>query len=64
MAVVEEAGRRLSRPDRRAIRKRLVLLDSDRIETDREAGRDARATAAKWGLEVVLMMPKLEGLLF
>ncbi len=64
VAVVEEAGRRLSRhPDRRAIRQRLVLLDSDRIETDRKAGRDARATAARWGLEVVLMTPKLEGLL-
>ena len=64
VAVVDEAGRRLSRhPDRRAIRQRLVLLDSDRIETDRKAGRDARATASTWGLEVVLMMPKLEGLL-
>ncbi len=63
-AVVDEAGRRLSRhTDRRSIRKRLVLLDSDRIETDRMAGRDARATASKWGLEVVLMIPKLEGLL-
>lgn len=64
VAVIEEAGRRLNRhPDRRAIKRRLALLDSDRIETDRKAGRDARATAAKWGLEVVLMKPKLEGLL-
>ena len=65
-AVVEEAGRRLKRhPDSRAISKRLglVLLDSDRIETDRAAGRDARATASKWRLEVLLMTPNLEGLL-
>ena len=64
VAVVEEAGRRLKRhPDFRVISKRLVLLDSDRIETDRAAGRDARATATKWRLEVVLMTPNLEALL-
>ncbi len=64
VSVVEEAGRRLMRHhDRRAIRTRLVLLDSDRLEADRLAGRDARATASKWRLEVLLMEPKLEGLL-
>jgi len=41
----------------------LVLLDSDRIEADQAAGRDAWAAASKWGLEVRLMTPNLEGLL-
>ncbi|MYE34900.1 MAG: hypothetical protein F4X23_08615 [Gemmatimonadales bacterium] len=41
----------------------MVLLDSDRIETDLMVGRDARSTASKWGLEIVLLVPKLEGLL-
>lgn len=64
VAVVDETGRRLKRnPDRRSISERLVLLDSDRIEADRAAGRDARVTASKWGLEVLLMIPNLEGLL-
>ena len=64
VAVVEEAGRRLKRhPDPRAISKRLELLDADRIEADRAAGRDARAAASKWRLEIVLMTPNLEGLL-
>ena len=64
VAVVDETGRRLKRhPDPRSISERLVLLDSDRIEADRTAGRDARATASKWGLEIVLMVPNLEGLL-
>jgi len=63
VAVVEEAGRRLNRhPDPRAISRRLVLLDSDRIEADLAAGRDAWAAASKWGLEVLLMTPNLEGL--
>ncbi len=39
MAVVEEAGRRLKKhPDPRVIKKRLVVLDADRIETDRAGG--------------------------
>lgn len=63
VAVVEEAGRRLKRhPDPRAISRRLVLLDSDRIEADLAAGRDAWAAASKWKLEVLLMTPNLEGL--
>ena len=49
LAVVEEARRRLRKhPDPRSISKRLVLLDSDRMETDLAAGRDARAKASKW----------------
>ena len=64
VAVVDQTGRRLRRhPDRRSISDRVVLLDSDRIVTDRAAGRDARVTASKWGLEVVLMTPNLEGVL-
>jgi hypothetical protein len=64
LAVVEEACRRLKRhPDVRAISKRLVLLDSDRLKTDRVRGRDARAKASKSRIEVVLMTPNLEGLL-
>ena len=64
VAVVDEAGRRLKKhPDPRAISRRLVLLDSDRIEADLAAGRDAWATASKWKLEVLLMTPNLEGLL-
>ena len=63
-AVVEETGRRLKRhPEPRSISERLVLLDSDRIETDKAAGRDARVLARERGLEVVLMTPNLEGLL-
>ncbi|MYH48322.1 MAG: hypothetical protein F4151_02015 [Gammaproteobacteria bacterium] len=64
LAVVETARRRLRKhPDPRSISKRLVLLDSDRMEADREADRDARAKASKWGIEVVLINPNLEGLL-
>ena len=64
VAVVEETGRRLRRhPDPRSISERLVLLDSDRIEADKVAGRDARFVARERGLEVVLMTPNLEGLL-
>ncbi len=64
VAVVEEAGRRLKRhPDSRAISKRLVILDSDRMEADVAAGRDARVAASRWGLEMVLMIPNLEGVL-
>ena len=40
-----------------------MLLDSDRVETDKAAGRDARVTASRWGLEVVFAIPNLEGLL-
>ena len=62
VAVVEKTGRRLKRhPDPRSISERLVLLDSDRIEADKAAGRDARVMARELGLEVVLMTPNLEG---
>lgn len=63
LQVVDQARRRLERhPARRMLKARLVLLDADRIELDRKAGRDAIA-AAKGKLEVVLLTPNLEGLL-
>ena len=40
-----------------------MLLDSDRVETDRVAGRDARASAVNSRIELVLIVPNLEGLL-
>lgn len=62
--VVEAAGRRLrSHPGRREIKHRFVLLDSDRIRQDRQAGRDAFERARKWGLKLVFQNPNLEGLL-
>jgi len=64
LQVVDQARRRLERhPARRMLKARLVLLDADRIEQDRKAGRDAIAVAAKGKLEVVLLTPNLEGLL-
>ena len=64
LKVVDHANRRLMRhPDRRTIRRRLVLLDSDRLEQDKRAGQDALAAASRGKLEVVLVTPNLEGLL-
>ena len=64
LQVVDQARHRLERhPARRMLKARLVLLDADRIEQDRKAGRDAIAAAAKGNLEVVLLTPNLEGLL-
>ena len=62
--VVEEAARYLNRhPGRRDISDRLVLLDSDRIEQDKQAGRDAQSVASKENLELIFLHPNLEGLL-
>lgn len=61
VAVVEAAGRNASRHSRRT--QRLVILDQDRMERDRQAGRDARAVAAASRLQVVLQKPNLEGVL-
>ena len=64
VAVVEETKRRLERhPARREIKRRLVLLDQDRLEQDIEAGRDPHALARKAGMELVFQQPNLEGLL-
>ena len=64
VSVVEEARRRLEKhPARNEIRDRIVLLDRDRIRQDLEAGRDARALASRWNIEIIFQEPNLEGLL-
>jgi len=64
VSVVEAAGRHLARrADRTEIKSRLVLLDRDRIEEDRKAGRDAHAAAAKRDLQLIFQHPQHEGLL-
>ena len=64
VVVVEEAARYLNRHfERRDISARLVLLDSDRIEQDKQAGRNAQSVALKEGLELIFLHPNLEGLL-
>ena len=64
VSVVDEAGRHLARREgTREIENRLVLLDKDRIEEDQKAGRDARAAAAKWDLQLIFQHPLHEGLL-
>ena len=64
VVVVEEAARYLNRhPGRRDIKDRLVLLDSDRIRQDKQAGRDAQSVASKENLELIFQNPNLEGLL-
>ena len=64
VVVVEEAVRYLNRHfERRDISDRLVLLDSDRIKQDRQAGRDAQSVASKENLELIFLRPNLEGLL-
>lgn len=62
--VVKEMTRHLTkRPVKQDISAKLVLLDSDRIEQDRQAGRDAQAVAYESGLEIIFQNPNLEGLL-
>ena len=64
VVVVEEAARYLNRHSgKRDIKDRLVLLDSDRIRQDKQAGRDAQSVAAKENLELIFQDPDLEGLL-
>ena len=64
VVVVEEAVRYLNRhPGRRDISDRLVLLDSDRIRQDKQAGRDAQSMASKEKLKLIFLRPNLEGLL-
>lgn len=63
-AVVEHARRRLERhAGRKEFQHTLVLLDRDRVEQDRVAGRDAPALAARARFEIVYQEPNLEGLL-
>ena len=62
--VVKKTTRHLTRhPGKQDISTKLVLLDSDRIEQDRQAGRDAQAVASESGLEIIFQNPNLEGLL-
>ncbi len=64
VVVVEEAARYLNRhPGRRDISARLVLLDSDRIRQDKQAGLDAQGVASEKNLKIIFLHPNLEGLL-
>ena len=64
VAVVKYAVRYLSnRSFGKEFIRKFVLLDEDRIQQDKRAGRDAHAVASKHGLGVVLQTPNLEGLL-
>lgn len=64
LSVVEQAGRYLAkRRWKRDVDDRLVLLDRDRMEDDRRAGRDAERAASNHGLEVIVQNPNLEGVL-
>ena len=64
VVAVEEAARYLNRHSgRRDISDRLVLLDSDRIRQDKQAGRDAQIVASKEKLKLIFFHPNLEGLL-
>lgn len=63
-AIVEHARRRLKRhAGRKEFQHTLVLLDRDRVNQDRGAGRDAPALAAKAHLQIIYQEPNLEGLL-
>ena len=64
VAVVKNAIRYLSnRSFGKEFIRKFVLLDGDRIQQDKRAGRDAHAVATKHKLGVVLQTPNLEGLL-
>ena len=62
VAVVQAAARHA--PKRSEYSKKLVLLDKDRIEQDKKTGRDALVVASSYRLEIILLNPNLEGLLF
>ncbi len=51
------------RSGRNQYKERLVLLDRDRVEEDREAGRDAEPKASELGFLIIFQDPNLEGLL-
>ena len=64
LAVVDGMVRHLRRiPFKREIETKLVLLDEDRMASDRRSGRDARASARSADIDVVVLRPNLEGLL-
>ena len=64
VSVVQEAHRSLKRHSgRNHLSEKLVLLDRDRVETDRRAGRDAVAIASGLDFKIIFQDPNLEGLL-
>ena len=64
VVVVQEATCHLTKhSDNKDISAKLVLLDRDRIEQDRQAGRDAQAVASESGLKIIFQNLNLEGLL-
>ena len=64
LSVVEEMNRYIRRNGlERELSRRLVLLDQDRIEQDRQTGRDAFAAARTSNIRIVLQVPDLEGVL-
>ena len=64
LSVVRHASRYLERSAaRRDFSAKLVLLDADRVEQDRRAGRDPATAANQFGLRLVYLKPNLEGLL-
>lgn len=64
VTVVREANRSLQRHSgRRQFKKRLVLLDRDRVAEDRKAKIDAEATASELGFILIYQDPNFEGVL-
>lgn len=61
VTVVEAAARHISK--RSDYSEQLVLLDNDRIEQDKKAGRNAEVVATANSLEIIMLTPNLEGLL-
>ncbi len=64
LSVVEEMNRYVRmNSSEREFSRRLVLLDQDRIDQDRQTGRDAFAVASRSNIQIVLQLPDLEGVL-
>lgn len=64
LAVVDGMVRHLRRvPFKREIETKLVLLDEDRMASDRKSGRDARTSARRADIDPVVLLPNSEGLL-
>ena len=62
--VVQNAGRWLARSvTRHQFAEMLVMLDADRVEQDRQAGRDPLIATKEFGLQLIYLQPNLEGLL-
>ena len=64
LAVVETAVRYLRRHGSgRDYCQKIVLLDEDRVEQDKQSDRDPHAKAREHDLEIIFQNPNLEGLL-